>query len=144
MPTIPKNSIDHEKENKQTNPSAHASINLGKGRGQGITNSTLFTSQGMPTIPKNSIDLEKENKQTNPSAHASTNLGKGKGQGPKCSTFLTSQRMGMKHNNNMASESEAQLEEIVQEDPSLSSIEIVEKCYGPQTRSHVFGFGGVE
>ncbi|KAG5594887.1 hypothetical protein H5410_036119 [Solanum commersonii] len=84
------------------------SINLGKGRGQGFTNSTLFTSQGMPTIPKNSIDLEKENKQTNPSAHASTNLasvGKGRGQGPKSSTFFTSQGMGMKHNNNMASES---------------------------------------
>ncbi|KAH0633427.1 hypothetical protein KY284_036213 [Solanum tuberosum] len=32
----------------------------------------------------------------------------------------------------------AQLEEIVQEDPSLSSIEIVEKCYGPQTRSHKY------
>ncbi|KAH0650507.1 hypothetical protein KY284_030419 [Solanum tuberosum] len=45
-----------------------------KGRGQGLTNSTLFTSQGLTTIPKNSIDLEKENKQTNPSAHASTNL----------------------------------------------------------------------
>ncbi|KAG5571653.1 hypothetical protein H5410_061419 [Solanum commersonii] len=28
MPTIPKNSIDLEKENKQTNPSAHASTNL--------------------------------------------------------------------------------------------------------------------
>uniref|UniRef100_M1DE00 Transposon protein, CACTA, En/Spm sub-class n=1 Tax=Solanum tuberosum TaxID=4113 RepID=M1DE00_SOLTU len=109
MTTIPKNSIDLEKENKQTNPSAHASINLGKGRGQGIINSTLFTSQGIPTIPKNSIDLEKENKQTNPSAHASTNLasiGKGRGQGPKSSTFFTSQGMGMKHNNNIASESE--------------------------------------
>ncbi|KAH0710852.1 hypothetical protein KY284_012279 [Solanum tuberosum] len=109
MTTIPKNSIDLEKENKQTNPSAHASTNLGKGRGQGITNSTLFTSQGMPTIPKNSIDLEKENKQTNPSAHASINLasiGKGRGQGPKSSTFFTSQGMGMKHTNNMASESE--------------------------------------
>ncbi|KAH0633356.1 hypothetical protein KY284_036142 [Solanum tuberosum] len=91
MTTIPKNSIDLEKENKQTNPSAHASTNLGKGRGQGITNSTLFTSQGMPTIPKNSIDLEKENKQTNPSAHASINLasiGKGRGQGPKSSTLF--------------------------------------------------------
>ncbi|KAH0725079.1 hypothetical protein KY284_000944 [Solanum tuberosum] len=32
---------------------------------------------------------------------------------------------------------------MVQEDPSLSSIEIVEKCCGPQTRSHVFG-GGVK
>ncbi|KAH0721508.1 hypothetical protein KY284_006538 [Solanum tuberosum] len=109
MTTIPKNSIDLEKENKQTNPSAHASTNLGKGRGQRITNSTLFTSQGMPTIPKNSIDLEKENNQTNPSAYASTNLasiGKGRGQGPKSSTLFTSQGMGMKHNNNMASESE--------------------------------------
>ncbi|KAG5574211.1 hypothetical protein H5410_054345 [Solanum commersonii] len=109
--TIPKNSIDLEKENKQTNPLAHASTNLGKGRGQGLTNSTLFTSQGMTTLPKNSIDLEKENKQTNPSAHASTNLGligKGRGQGFKSSNFSTSQRMGMKHNNYMTSESEVE------------------------------------
>ncbi|KAH0655500.1 hypothetical protein KY285_030382 [Solanum tuberosum] len=109
MATIPKNSIDLEKENKQTNPSAHASTNIGKGRGQGLTNSTLFTSQGMATKPKNSIDLEKENKQTNPSAHASTNLGsigKGRGQGLKSSTFSTSQGMGMKHNNYMTSDSE--------------------------------------
>ncbi|KAH0715029.1 hypothetical protein KY284_007934 [Solanum tuberosum] len=41
-----------------------------------------------------------------------------------------------------AIEKDAQLEEIAQEDPSLSSIEIVEKCCGRQTRSHVFGFGG--
>ncbi|KAH0652826.1 hypothetical protein KY289_030504 [Solanum tuberosum] len=41
-----------------------------------------------------------------------------------------------------AIEKHTQLEEIVQEDPSLASIEIVEKCCGPQTRSHVFGFGG--
>ncbi|KAH0654399.1 hypothetical protein KY289_032077 [Solanum tuberosum] len=109
MTTIPKNSIDLEKENKQTNPSTHASTNIGKGRGQGLTNSTLFTSQGMATKPKNSIDLEKENKQTNPSAHASTNLGsigKGRGQGLKISTFSTSQGMGMKHNNYMTSDSE--------------------------------------
>ncbi|KAH0655355.1 hypothetical protein KY285_030237 [Solanum tuberosum] len=109
MATIPKNSIDLEKENKQTNPSAHASTNIGKGRRQGLTNSTLFTSQRMATKPKNSIDLEKENKQTNPSAHASTNLGsigKGRGQGLKSSTFSTSQGMGMKHNNYMTSDSE--------------------------------------
>ena len=31
---------------------------------------------------------------------------------------------------------------MVQADPSLPIIEIVEKCCGPQTRSHVFGFGG--
>ncbi|KAH0679114.1 hypothetical protein KY284_020199 [Solanum tuberosum] len=41
-----------------------------------------------------------------------------------------------------AIEKHAQHEEMVQEDPSLSSIEIVEICCGPQTRSHVFGFGG--
>uniref|UniRef100_M1DMN9 TNP2-like transposon protein n=1 Tax=Solanum tuberosum TaxID=4113 RepID=M1DMN9_SOLTU len=34
---------------------------------------------------------------------------------------------------------------MVQADPSLPIIEIVEKCYGPQTRSHVFGLrGGVK
>ncbi|OIT27514.1 PREDICTED: uncharacterized protein LOC109213851 [Nicotiana attenuata] len=36
----------------------------------------------------------------------------------------------------------AHIEEIVQSDPSLPSIEIVEKYCGPHTRSHVFGFGG--
>ncbi|KAH0757879.1 hypothetical protein KY290_021372 [Solanum tuberosum] len=41
-----------------------------------------------------------------------------------------------------AIEKHAQLEEMVQADPSLPIIEIVEKCYGPQTRSHVFGLGG--
>ncbi|KAH0638957.1 hypothetical protein KY285_035543 [Solanum tuberosum] len=41
-----------------------------------------------------------------------------------------------------AIEKHAQLEEMVQVDPSLPTLEIVEKCCGPQTRSHVFGFGG--
>ncbi|KAH0776655.1 hypothetical protein KY290_008066 [Solanum tuberosum] len=41
-----------------------------------------------------------------------------------------------------AIEKHAQLKEMVQADPSLPTIEIVEKCCGPQTRSHVFGFGG--
>jgi len=31
---------------------------------------------------------------------------------------------------------------MVQADPYLPIIAIVEKCCGPQTRSHVFGFGG--
>ncbi|KAH0768475.1 hypothetical protein KY285_004346 [Solanum tuberosum] len=39
-------------------------------------------------------------------------------------------------------EKHAQLEEMVQEDLSLPTIEIVEKCCGPQTHSHVFEFGG--
>uniref|UniRef100_M1E037 Transposon protein, CACTA, En/Spm sub-class n=1 Tax=Solanum tuberosum TaxID=4113 RepID=M1E037_SOLTU len=37
---------------------------------------------------------------------------------------------------------QAQIEEILKVEPSLPSIEIVEKCCEPQTRSHVFGFGG--
>ncbi|XP_049386394.1 uncharacterized protein LOC125850568 isoform X2 [Solanum stenotomum] len=37
---------------------------------------------------------------------------------------------------------QAQIQELVESEPSLSSIEIVEKCFGPQSRSHVFGFGG--
>ncbi|XP_059288648.1 uncharacterized protein LOC132042026 [Lycium ferocissimum] len=41
-----------------------------------------------------------------------------------------------------AIEKYAQIEEMVQSEPSLSSIEIVKNCCGPQTRSHVFGFGG--
>lgn len=33
-----------------------------------------------------------------------------------------------------------QIKEMVQEDPFLPLIEIVEKCRGPQTHSHVFVF----
>ncbi|KAH0706332.1 hypothetical protein KY289_011408 [Solanum tuberosum] len=40
-----------------------------------------------------------------------------------------------------AIEKHAQIEEILKVEPSLPSIEIVEKCCGPQNRSHVFGFG---
>ncbi|XP_027770875.1 uncharacterized protein LOC107009044 [Solanum pennellii] len=39
-------------------------------------------------------------------------------------------------------EKHAQIQELVESEPSLSSIEIVEKCFGPQSRTHVFGFGG--
>ncbi|WMV29726.1 hypothetical protein MTR67_023111 [Solanum verrucosum] len=41
-----------------------------------------------------------------------------------------------------AIEKHAQIEEILKVEPSLPSIQIVEKCCGPQNRSHVFGFGG--
>uniref|UniRef100_M1E190 TNP2-like transposon protein n=1 Tax=Solanum tuberosum TaxID=4113 RepID=M1E190_SOLTU len=41
-----------------------------------------------------------------------------------------------------AIEKHAQIEEILKVEPSLPSTEIVEKCCGPQTRSHVFAFGG--
>ncbi|KAM3356056.1 hypothetical protein P3S68_022770 [Capsicum galapagoense] len=36
----------------------------------------------------------------------------------------------------------AQIEEIVNAEPSLCSIEIVEKCFGPQNCSHIVAFGG--
>ncbi|WMV13993.1 hypothetical protein MTR67_007378 [Solanum verrucosum] len=39
-------------------------------------------------------------------------------------------------------EKHAQIKEILKAEPSLPSIEIVEKCCEPQTRSHVFGFSG--
>ncbi|KAH0755135.1 hypothetical protein KY290_025405 [Solanum tuberosum] len=39
-------------------------------------------------------------------------------------------------------EKHAQVQELVESEPSLSSIEIVEKCFGPQSRSHVFSFEG--
>ncbi|WMV26200.1 hypothetical protein MTR67_019585 [Solanum verrucosum] len=39
-------------------------------------------------------------------------------------------------------EKHAQIQALVESEPSLSSIEIVEKCFGPQSRSNVFDFGG--
>ncbi|KAH0657059.1 hypothetical protein KY285_031941 [Solanum tuberosum] len=42
------------------------------GRGQGLKNSTMYTSQGMETIHKKSIALEKENMQINTPTLAST------------------------------------------------------------------------
>ncbi|KAH0679120.1 hypothetical protein KY284_020205 [Solanum tuberosum] len=39
-------------------------------------------------------------------------------------------------------EKHAQLDEMVQADPSIHNIELVEKCCGPQNHSHVFVFGG--
>ncbi|CAH9104965.1 unnamed protein product [Cuscuta europaea] len=34
------------------------------------------------------------------------------------------------------------IRELVQADPSLTHIDVVEKCFGPQKRSHVVCFGG--
>ncbi|TMW82995.1 hypothetical protein EJD97_003413 [Solanum chilense] len=41
-----------------------------------------------------------------------------------------------------AIEKYAQLSEMVQEDTSLPTVELVQNFCGPQTRSHAFGFGG--
>uniref|UniRef100_A0A0V0IYB3 Putative ovule protein n=1 Tax=Solanum chacoense TaxID=4108 RepID=A0A0V0IYB3_SOLCH len=34
------------------------------------------------------------------------------------------------------------IQKLVQSDSSLTNIEVVEKCFGPQHKSHVIGFGG--
>ncbi|XP_059290138.1 uncharacterized protein LOC132043691 [Lycium ferocissimum] len=36
----------------------------------------------------------------------------------------------------------AEIQKLVQSDPSLTNIEVIEKCFGPQRKSHVVGFGG--
>ncbi|KAH0693425.1 hypothetical protein KY285_020522 [Solanum tuberosum] len=36
----------------------------------------------------------------------------------------------------------AEIHELVQSKPSLTNIEVVERCFGPQCKSHVVGFGG--
>ncbi|XP_060171192.1 uncharacterized protein LOC132602292 [Lycium barbarum] len=36
----------------------------------------------------------------------------------------------------------AEIQKLVQSDSSLTNIEVVEKCFGPQHKSHVVGFGG--
>ncbi|KAG5590047.1 hypothetical protein H5410_040561 [Solanum commersonii] len=46
---------------------------IGKGRGQGLKNSTMSTSQGIRMMHKNSMDFEKENMQINTFSPTSTN-----------------------------------------------------------------------
>ncbi|XP_070018633.1 uncharacterized protein [Nicotiana sylvestris] len=36
----------------------------------------------------------------------------------------------------------AEIQELVQSEPSLTNIEVVERCFGPQCKSNVVGFGG--
>ncbi|WMV46508.1 hypothetical protein MTR67_039893 [Solanum verrucosum] len=35
-----------------------------------------------------------------------------------------------------------EIQELLQVEPSLTNIEVVERCFGPQSKSHVIGFGG--
>ncbi|KAH0701904.1 hypothetical protein KY285_016182 [Solanum tuberosum] len=35
-----------------------------------------------------------------------------------------------------------EIQELLQVEPSLTYIEVVERCFGPQSKSHVVGFGG--
>ncbi|XP_059309470.1 uncharacterized protein LOC132060445 [Lycium ferocissimum] len=36
----------------------------------------------------------------------------------------------------------AEIQELVQSEPTLTNIEVVERCFGPQCKSHAIGFGG--
>ncbi|KAH0679017.1 hypothetical protein KY284_020102 [Solanum tuberosum] len=36
----------------------------------------------------------------------------------------------------------AEIQELVQSEPSLTNIEVVERCFGLQCKSHAVGFGG--
>ncbi|OIT30395.1 hypothetical protein A4A49_58966, partial [Nicotiana attenuata] len=41
-----------------------------------------------------------------------------------------------------ASKKYAGIQELVQSEPSLTNIKVVERCFGPQNKSHVIGLGG--
>ncbi|KAM3303807.1 putative protein isoform X6 [Capsicum chacoense] len=56
--------------------------------------------------------------------------------------FYETRKKGNKLVEPEAIEKHAQIEEIVKAEPSLPTIEIVEKCWGPQNHSHVVCFGG--
>ncbi|XP_019252760.1 PREDICTED: uncharacterized protein LOC109231554 [Nicotiana attenuata] len=41
-----------------------------------------------------------------------------------------------------AGEKYAEIQELVQSEPSLTNIEVIERCFEPQNKSHVVGLGG--
>nr|XP_018631587.1 uncharacterized protein LOC104111492 isoform X2 [Nicotiana tomentosiformis] len=41
-----------------------------------------------------------------------------------------------------ASKIYTEIQEVVQSEPSLTNIEVIERCFGPQNKSHVVGLGG--
>ncbi|WMV55080.1 hypothetical protein MTR67_048465 [Solanum verrucosum] len=137
----------------------------------GISEKNLESSRGLPSMDKNSFVLEKENTEikspgstnqarSNRNAENQAKLkmfhhigskpireiiyqqGGKDGNPPNLTTIFFETR----RNDNMfvepeAIEKHAQIEEILNVEPSLPSIQIVEKCCGPQNRSHVFDFG---
>ncbi|KAF3673879.1 hypothetical protein FXO37_06718 [Capsicum annuum] len=79
----------------------------------------MSSSQVMQRMDKDPLVLEKEDVQAN-----------------------ISLPLLIKSCNTLKMLKKAQIEEIVNAEPSLSSIEIVEKCFGPQNHRHVVAFGG--
>ncbi|KAH0650030.1 hypothetical protein KY284_029942 [Solanum tuberosum] len=98
--------------------------------------------QALNNIPKG---VEKKEWEWLVKAHFSSESFQGRkyGNPPNLATIFTETRK----KDNMLVEPKAiakhaQIEEILNAEPSLPTIEIVQKCCGPQTRSHAFGFGG--
>ncbi|PHT78622.1 hypothetical protein T459_16674 [Capsicum annuum] len=71
------------------------------------------------------------------------NVKGGGGNPPDVGTiFYESQKKNNKLVKPEAIQKHDQIEEILNAEPFLSSIEIVEKCFRPQNHSHVVAFGG--
>ncbi|KAF3660271.1 hypothetical protein FXO38_12211 [Capsicum annuum] len=139
--TMRKNSMVRENEYMQVDTLFSLSTNqvkqrtkeaetssFGKERGKGLTGSTMCSGQVMGiTMRKNSMG----GKDGNP-----PDLG---------TIFYETRKKGNKLVEPEAIEKHvrlAQIEEIVKAESSLPTIEIVEKCWGPQNLSHVICFGG--
>ncbi|KAH0643766.1 hypothetical protein KY290_035217 [Solanum tuberosum] len=70
-------------------------------------------------------------------------LGGKDGNPPNMETiFFETRKKGNKLVEPETNEKYAEIQELVQSEPSLTNIEVVERCFGPQCKSHAVGFGG--
>ncbi|XP_075077805.1 uncharacterized protein LOC107829752 isoform X2 [Nicotiana tabacum] len=56
--------------------------------------------------------------------------------------FFETRKMDNKLVESETNEKYSKIQEVVQSESSLTNIEVVERCFGPQRKSHVVGFGG--
>ncbi|KAH0729999.1 hypothetical protein KY289_001187 [Solanum tuberosum] len=165
MQTIHKNSMVHEKENLKINiPFSTSAIQvekytqevetmdptaIGKGLKQksGSLSSSLEISEyDMGSFNKSDVcanqHMQTPSESTKSGSSNPTKGGKDGNLSDLVTIFFETRKKDNKLVEPEVIEKHAQLEEMVQEDLSLPTIEIVEKCCGPQTHSHVFEFGG--
>ncbi|XP_075077804.1 uncharacterized protein LOC107829752 isoform X1 [Nicotiana tabacum] len=70
-------------------------------------------------------------------------LGGKDGNPPDVATiFFETRKMDNKLVESETNEKYSKIQEVVQSESSLTNIEVVERCFGPQRKSHVVGFGG--
>ncbi|KAH0664550.1 hypothetical protein KY284_029481 [Solanum tuberosum] len=70
-------------------------------------------------------------------------LGGKDGNPPNMATiFFQTRKKGNELVEPETNEKYAEIQELVQSEPSLTNIEVVERCFGPQCKSHAVGFGG--